>query len=157
MISVMPKSPITTTTKSIPSKRVGIPEREAVGSRSYVGTHDPVQVRINHSDRLENEPWASIVAPTNPSTIREKYSAGPNFSASSASGGANRQIITVATQPAKNDPGGDSQSRAGTALTCHGVAIETGDHRGRLAGYVDEDRGGGAAVLGTVVDACEHD
>ena len=50
------------------------------------------------------EPRASTIAATRPNTISEKYSAGPNFSATSASGGANAAISTVATQPAKNEP-----------------------------------------------------
>src|SRR5207245_5352265 len=53
---------------------------------------------------LMSEPCASTVAAIRPSTISEKYSAGPNFSATSASGGANSAMITVDTQPAKNEP-----------------------------------------------------
>ena len=53
---------------------------------------------------LISDPWASTTAETRPSTIREKYSAGPNLSATSASGGANIATIRVATQPAKNEP-----------------------------------------------------
>ena len=53
---------------------------------------------------LTSEPCASTVAPTRPSTISEKYSAGPNLSATSASGGANSAMSTVATVPAKNEP-----------------------------------------------------
>ena len=34
----------------------------------------------------------------------EKYSEGPNLSATSASGGAATAMISVATQPAKNEP-----------------------------------------------------
>ncbi len=50
-----------------------------------------------------NEPDASTIEATSPSTINEKYSAGPNFSASSASGGANSAISSVQTVPAKNE------------------------------------------------------
>ena len=53
---------------------------------------------------LMREPRASTIAATSPNTISEKYSAGPNLSATSASGGANAAISTVATQPAKNEP-----------------------------------------------------
>ena len=53
---------------------------------------------------LSSEPCASTIAPTRPNTISEKYSEGPNFSATSASGGANIATTTVATQPAKNEP-----------------------------------------------------
>ena len=37
---------------------------------------------------LMTEPRASTTAAIRPNTISEKYSAGPNFSATSASGGA---------------------------------------------------------------------
>jgi hypothetical protein len=44
-----------------------------------------------------------------------------------------------------------------TALLCHLEAIERGDDRGRFARYVDQDRGGRAAILGAVIDAGKHD
>ena len=48
---------------------------------------------------------------------------------------------------------------AGPALTLarHRVAVQTGHHRGRLAGNVDQDRGRRSAVLRAVVDAGQHD
>ena len=53
---------------------------------------------------LISEPLASTTAAMRPSTISEKYSAGPNLSATSASGGANAAISIVAKVPAKNEP-----------------------------------------------------
>ena len=53
---------------------------------------------------LTSEPDASTTAPIRPSTISEKYSAGPNLKASSVSGGAKAATIMVATVPAKNEP-----------------------------------------------------
>jgi len=53
---------------------------------------------------LGSEPDASTTAPTRPSTMSEKYSAGPNLKATSASGGAKAASSSVATQPAKNEP-----------------------------------------------------
>jgi len=53
---------------------------------------------------LISEPDASTTAPMRPSTISEKYSAGPNLNASSVSGGANAAMMIVPTQPAKNEP-----------------------------------------------------
>ena len=53
---------------------------------------------------LTSEPEASTTAPIRPSTIRLKYSAGPNLKASSVSGGANAAMMIVPTQPAKNEP-----------------------------------------------------
>src|SRR3954449_3809464 len=53
---------------------------------------------------LKIEPLASTTAKIRPSTISEKYSAGPNFSASAVSGTPKAATSTVDTQPAKNDP-----------------------------------------------------
>jgi hypothetical protein len=53
---------------------------------------------------LTSEPEASTTAPIRPSTIRLKYSAGPNLKASSVSGGAKAAMMMVPTQPAKNEP-----------------------------------------------------
>jgi hypothetical protein len=53
---------------------------------------------------LTSEPDASTTAPIRPSTISEKYSAGPNLKASSVSGGAKAATIMVATEPAKKEP-----------------------------------------------------
>ena len=52
---------------------------------------------------LTSEPEASTTAPTRPSTISEKYSAGPNLKASSAIGTAKAASTSVATQPAKKE------------------------------------------------------
>ena len=107
---------------------------------------------------LSTEPLASTTAKIRPSTISEKYSAGPNISASAVSGAPSAATSTVATQPAKNEPMAAIAS-AGPARPClrHLVAVERGDHRGRLARDVDQDRGGRAAVLRAVIDAGEHD
>jgi hypothetical protein len=51
-----------------------------------------------------SEPLARTMDATSPSTIREKYSAGPNLSASSAIGGAKSATRNVAAVPAMNDP-----------------------------------------------------
>ena len=53
---------------------------------------------------LSTEPFASTTAKIRPSTISEKYSAGPNASASLVRGAPRTAIRTVATQPAKNEP-----------------------------------------------------
>ena len=51
-----------------------------------------------------SEPLASTIEATRPSTMSEKYSAGPNFSATSDSGGAASAIRNVHTVPAKKEP-----------------------------------------------------
>src|SRR5271170_989469 len=53
---------------------------------------------------LRMDPLASTTAKQRPSTISEKYSAGPNSSASEVSGAPSAATSTVETQPAKNDP-----------------------------------------------------
>ena len=49
------------------------------------------------------------------------------------------------------------ERRAAAALARHQVALERGHDGRRLAGRVEQDRGGRAAVHGAVVDAGEHD
>jgi hypothetical protein len=53
---------------------------------------------------LTSEPCARTTAPISPSTISEKYSAGPNLRASDDSGAEMPATSTVATDPAKNEP-----------------------------------------------------
>src|SRR5258708_21692993 len=53
---------------------------------------------------FSTDPLANTTAKIRPSTISEKYSAGPNASASFVSGAPSTAISTVATQPAKNEP-----------------------------------------------------
>ena len=53
---------------------------------------------------LSSEPCASTTEATSPSTISEKYSAGPNLSARLARGGAASAITRVARVPATNEP-----------------------------------------------------
>ena len=107
---------------------------------------------------FSSDPEASTTAPIRPSTISEKYSAGPNLNASSVSGGANAAMTIVPTQPAKNEPeAGGGQRRAGAALARHLVAVDRGHDRRRFARHVDQDRRRRAAVLRAVVDAGQHD
>ncbi|MNE75922.1 hypothetical protein D3C80_1721230 [compost metagenome] len=50
------------------------------------------------------EPCAKAMDDTRPTTISEKYSAAPNFSAITVSGGAKIATRNVETVPAKNEP-----------------------------------------------------
>ena len=61
---------------------------------------------------FSSDPEARTTAPIRPSTISEKYSAGPNLKASSVSGGAKAAMTTVPTQPAKNEPSAATESAA---------------------------------------------
>ena len=72
--------------------------------------------------------------------------------------GANRTRTRVPTVPAKNEPMAAVASAApARPATGHLVAVDRRHRRRGLARQVDEDRGRGAAVLGAVVDAREHD
>ena len=107
---------------------------------------------------LRTEPWASAIDETRPTTISEKYSAAPNFSAIAVSGGAKSATRKVATVPAKNEPmRGGGERRAGAALARHLVAVDGGDGGRGFARHVDQDGGGRAAILRAVIDAGEHD
>ena len=53
---------------------------------------------------LTSEPEASTTAPIRPSTMSEKYSAGPNLKATSVSGTAKPASTSVPKQPAMNEP-----------------------------------------------------
>ena len=66
------------------------------------------------------EPLASAMEMTRPRTTSEKYSAGPNSSATDAIGGANSATRTVATVPAKKEPSAAVAS-AGPALPCRAI------------------------------------
>ena len=66
------------------------------------------------------EPLASTTANTRPSTISEKYSAGPNFKASTVSGAPSAATSTVETQPAKNEPMA-AMASAGPARPCRAI------------------------------------
>jgi hypothetical protein len=53
---------------------------------------------------FSTEPLAKTTAKIRPSTISEKYSAGPNSNAKPVNGAPSAATRTVATQPAKNEP-----------------------------------------------------
>ena len=107
---------------------------------------------------LINEPCASAIAATSPSTIRENFSIGPGASANSDSGCANAsQDQRADAAGEEGTERGDGQRGPGAALARHLIAVETRHHRRRLAGEVHQDGGGRAAVLRAVVDSGEQD
>ena len=117
-ISPRPKTPMLSATKFSPS---------AISGMSKVKRWVPVSTSLPTSPSsrpstimvkaLSSEPLASATEATRPSTISEKYSAGPNWSATSASGGAASTSRTVATVPAKKEPSAAVAS-AGPARPC---------------------------------------
>ena len=87
---------------------------------------------------LTVEPLASAMEAIRPSTTSEKYSAGPNARAASASGGAKSASTTVATVPAKNEPSAAvakaSPARPWRAIWCPSSAVTAADDSpGRLS------------------------
>ena len=105
MISAVPNMPIATTTKPMPSESSGTSNvKRSTPELTSVPISPRSRPNTTMAIALMSEPCASTVAATSPSTISEKYSAGPNLSATSASGGAATAMIRVATQPAKNEP-----------------------------------------------------
>src|SRR5262245_15944678 len=80
---------------------------------------------------LGTEPLASTTANTRPSTIREKYYAGPNSSASLVSGAPSAATKIVDTQPAMNDPiaamASAGPARPWRAIWCPSNVVTTED------------------------------
>src|SRR5712675_80136 len=105
MISANPNTPIATVAKPRPSASSGMLNamREAPVSMSEP-TIDSSSPNTIIAMALSTDTFASTTAKIRPSTISEKYSAGPNASASFVKGAPSTAISTVATQPAKNDP-----------------------------------------------------
>ena len=69
---------------------------------------------------LISEPLASTTAKIRPSTIKEKYSAGPNFNAMAVSGAPKAATRMVAMQPAMKEPTA-AMARAGPARPCRAI------------------------------------
>ena len=113
MISAKPKRPIATPTTPMPSDNSGMPKaKRCVPELTSVPTMPSSSPVTIIAIALSSEPLASTTAPISPSTISEKYSAGPNFSATSDNGTATAAIRIVATVPAKNEPSAAMASAA---------------------------------------------
>ncbi|MCY1241895.1 hypothetical protein D9M72_548210 [compost metagenome] len=105
MISANPNKPIASAVMLMPSVSSGTSkEKRAAPELTSVPTRPSSSPSTIIATAFTSEPDASTTAPISPSTIREKYSAGPNLNASSDSGVANAARISVATLPAKNEP-----------------------------------------------------
>ncbi len=159
MISAKPNRPIATLTTPRPSVSSGTPKaKRATPELTSVPTMPSRRPRTIIAIAFSSEPCASTTAPIRPSTISEKYSAGPNLSASSDSGVATVATKTVATRSGEERRERRGRQRgAGLTLARHLVTVEAGDRRRRLARHVEQDRRRRAAVLRAVVDAGQHD
>ena len=100
----MPNTPIASTAKSIPSCRSTNPRvrRSWPVSISWP-TVESSNPNTTMMQALSTEPRASTMASPRPNTIKPKYSAGPNSSASLVSGAPIAAMTSVATVPAKNE------------------------------------------------------
>ena len=93
------------TTKPTPSVSSGISKlKRATPELTSVPTKPINKPKTIMAMALIKEPDASTTAPIRPSTISEKYSAGPNLKANSVKGAANAAKIMVPTEPSKNEP-----------------------------------------------------
>jgi hypothetical protein len=93
-----------------------------------------------------------------PTIISEKYSAAPNFSAIAVSGGQRWRRGTSNRAGKERADGRDRKAAApARPFLRHLVAVDRGDGGRGFTGHVDEDGGGRAAILRTVIDAGEHD
>jgi hypothetical protein len=105
MISEKPNRPIATTTTPMPSDSSGMPKsKRATPEFTSVPTIPSNRPSTIIAIAFTSDPCASTTAPIRPSTISEKYSAGPNLSASADSGSDTAATRIVAHVPAKNDP-----------------------------------------------------
>lgn len=159
MISARPKKPIATETKPSPSANSGMLKvmRSApeLTSMPTIPSSSPSPTMASD---LTTEPCARITAATRPRTIRLKNSTAVKLSASLNKGPLSTAMTTVATVPARERrQRGDGQRGAGAAVAGHLVAVQAGDHRGGLAGNVDQDGGGRTSVLRAVEDPGQHD
>ena len=138
MISAKPNTPIATATKPMPSESSMMSKLMRVWPVSMsVPTIDSSRPNRIIAIAFGTESLASTTAKTRPSTISEKYSAGPNFNATAVSGLPSIATTTVATQPAKNEPSA-AMASAGPALPClaiwkpSSVVTTEADSPGRL-------------------------
>lgn len=118
-ISVMPSNPMAIGTNPMPSESTGMPNvKRCVPELVSVPTSPSSSPRNTMVTALVSEPEASTTAPIRPSTMSEKYSAGPNCSATWERGGLAIAMNNVATVPAKNDPSAATAKAAPARPRC---------------------------------------
>ena len=104
-ISARPNRPMAMATNSSPSSSSLWPK---VSRDAPVYMSCPTSPRMTPTtiiaSALTTDPEAMATEATSPRSISEKYSAGPKLSATPDSSGPIVAMISVATEPAKNDP-----------------------------------------------------
>ena len=155
----MPKMPMASTAKSMPSDRNGRPKvmRSWPVSRS-VPTVESSTPEQDHGDRLQDRAArqhdGEDEAHDHQREILGRAEDQRQLGQRRAERGDDEGRDRAGEERAD---GRDAERHAGAALPGHLVAVERRDDRGRLAGDVDQDRRGRAAVLRAVIDAGEHD
>ena len=159
MISAMPKMPMASTAKSMPSARNGRPKvmRSSPVSRSVPTVESSTPTRIMAialQDRAARQHDGEDQAHDHEREILGRAEDQRQLGERSAERRDDEGRHGAGEERAD---GRDAERHAGAALAGHLVAVERGDHGGRLAGNVDQDRRGRAAVLRAVIDAGQHD
>lgn len=121
MISRMPNRPIAIATNSSPSASSICPK---VNRRTPVLMSVPMMPSSRPSrtiaTALIGDPCARTTAAIRPNTMSAQYSAGWKLSATAVSGGENRTISNVATEPAAKEDSAATASAA-PALPCRAI------------------------------------
>ena len=161
MISATPNMPIATTTKPMPSASSGMPKVKRSDAGVDVGADQAEQqAEHHHGDRLEQRaarqhdrgdqrraPSARSIRPGR--TCSATPASSGAASGDDQRGDACRRRTSRSRRSRAPDP-----ARPWRAIWWPSSTVTD---RGGLAGQVDQDRGGRAAVLRAVVDAGEHD
>ena len=146
-------------TKSMPSASCRLPKVKRLSpvkmSRPTVASSRPMAAAMS---ALVLVPLLMVATSRMPSSARAEYSGGPKSRAKLGHDrGQEGQADDGGGAADEGADGGHAERGAGLALFGHLVAVEDGDHRASLAGEPQQHGGDGAAVLGAVEDAGQHD
>ena len=158
MISATPNMPIATTTKPMPSESSGMSKvKRSTPELTSVPIRPSSRPKITIAIALVSEPREHRGRNQSEDHQREVFRR-PELErhlGERRRGDGDHQRRDAAGEERAH--GGGGERRPGAPLASHLVPVETGDDRSRLARKVDQDRGGGAAVLRAVIDAGKHD
>jgi hypothetical protein len=120
-ISANPNTPMAMITKPMPSPSSGTPKvKRSAPELMSVPTSPRISPSTVIATALRSEPCERTTAPASPSTMSEKYSAGPKVIASSPSQGPAAARTRVDTVPAKNEAIA-AMARAAPARPCRAI------------------------------------
>ena len=146
-------------TKSRPSARDRLPKVKRLSpvkmSRPTVASSSPRAAAMIDLILL---PLLTVATRRMPSMASAVYSGGPKSRAKLGDDRCQEGQADDGCGSAEEGADGRHAERgAGLALPGHLVAVKDGDHGGRFAGKPEQHGGDGAAVLGAVEDAGQHD